>query len=361
MQEALALVRQELGSQAAVLHTRELRSRGLARLWGGGEYIEVVASDTVSVPGRLPDPYLKSREGLVPQEAVGIDLSEISLPKSEPTTTGSSSRSRVATYLDQGLHPLTAAVERHQPQVHGGAPLLVVSGAKGSGVTSVSWNLAKALAAQGRRAVWADADLSPGPHAIAPAQHEGGLADVLAGRRTIHEVLALGPDGVQCVRRTHSDQQHTFGAADVRRCVRQLTGLAPHAEVIIADVGSEANLLESELWRAASAVCIVVTPDDDAILRGYSRLKRHRDQTPTAGIVTLVNRAEAAEAACVSGRIAQACRQFLEIDVTLAEHLPVRSGSPVGNPLELVAERMWELVDACARNNASNIAGTQNL
>ncbi len=53
MQEALELVRRELGPQAAVLHTREVRG-GLFRWLTGSQQIEVTASANVNVPSRLP-------------------------------------------------------------------------------------------------------------------------------------------------------------------------------------------------------------------------------------------------------------------------------------------------------------------
>jgi flagellar biosynthesis protein FlhF len=54
MQEALALVRRDLGPKASVLHTREVRGGGVMRWIGGPRLIEVVASTSVSVPSRLP-------------------------------------------------------------------------------------------------------------------------------------------------------------------------------------------------------------------------------------------------------------------------------------------------------------------
>jgi len=54
MHEALALVRRELGPEAAVLHTREVRNRVLFGLLPGKRYIEVTASSGVNVPSRLP-------------------------------------------------------------------------------------------------------------------------------------------------------------------------------------------------------------------------------------------------------------------------------------------------------------------
>jgi len=52
IQEALEMVRRELGPDAAVLHTRRLGGGLLGRLTGGGR-IEVTASATVHVPRRL--------------------------------------------------------------------------------------------------------------------------------------------------------------------------------------------------------------------------------------------------------------------------------------------------------------------
>ena len=53
MQDALDQIRYELGPNAAVLHTREVRG-GLLRRLMGGRQIEVTASATVNVPSRLP-------------------------------------------------------------------------------------------------------------------------------------------------------------------------------------------------------------------------------------------------------------------------------------------------------------------
>lgn len=54
MREALMLVRRELGPDAAVLHTREIRSSRLFGLLQGPSQIEVTASAGVNVPSRLP-------------------------------------------------------------------------------------------------------------------------------------------------------------------------------------------------------------------------------------------------------------------------------------------------------------------
>ncbi len=53
IQAALDLVRRDLGPEAAILHTRQFRSR-LSWWLPGTQHFEVVASDDVNVPSRLP-------------------------------------------------------------------------------------------------------------------------------------------------------------------------------------------------------------------------------------------------------------------------------------------------------------------
>ena len=54
MHEALAMVRHDLGPDAAVLHTREVQSRRFFGWFSGPREIEVTASLDVNVPSRLP-------------------------------------------------------------------------------------------------------------------------------------------------------------------------------------------------------------------------------------------------------------------------------------------------------------------
>ena len=81
MQEALDKVRRELGPQAAVLQTRDVRTGGLFRLMPGMRRVEITASASVNVPSRIPR---RSRTGLDLSQAAGLDLS--TPPPLSPTT-----------------------------------------------------------------------------------------------------------------------------------------------------------------------------------------------------------------------------------------------------------------------------------
>ncbi len=78
LQDALQLIRSDLGSHAAVLHTRELRGGLLSRLMGHRQ-VEVTASATVNVPSRFADPI----DRLVPDDALAEPLRPV-LPAAVP-------------------------------------------------------------------------------------------------------------------------------------------------------------------------------------------------------------------------------------------------------------------------------------
>src|SRR5262245_49624706 len=75
MQEALRLVRRELGPDAAVLRTREVRSGGMLGLLTGERGIEIEASAEVIVPSRLPKQPAISDQGIDLTEMAQIRLS----------------------------------------------------------------------------------------------------------------------------------------------------------------------------------------------------------------------------------------------------------------------------------------------
>ena len=77
MQEALSLVRRELGPEAAVLHTREVHTARWFGLLGRSQHIEVTAARQVNVPSRLPQRRLAEPPAAAPPPA-GIDSLELS-------------------------------------------------------------------------------------------------------------------------------------------------------------------------------------------------------------------------------------------------------------------------------------------
>jgi flagellar biosynthesis protein FlhG len=205
-------------------------------------------------------------------------------------------------------------------------PLLVVcGGCSGVGVTTLSVHLAVALSGQGCRVVLVDADLHrPGVASACGLTGEAGIAEVLAARRDIHEVLQPGPGGVQVVAgRASAGHPADWGEVAQQRLLRQLKKLGRHADVIALDAGSGGHEVLRRFWRAADEVVLVTTPDPQAVMDAYAAIKRLAGADATAVLRLLVNRAtDSSMANDVHQRICQASEQFLELALGLLGSIP---------------------------------------
>ena len=97
MHAALVMVRQELGPDAAVLHTREVRTSRLFGLIPGPRQIEVTASAGVNVPSRLPSlksdehPWRESPESQRKLAVLAGQTSSLPYPRTPPAAPPASS------------------------------------------------------------------------------------------------------------------------------------------------------------------------------------------------------------------------------------------------------------------------------
>ncbi len=82
LQDALQLIRSDLGSHAAVLHTREVRGGLLSRLMGLRQ-VEVTASTSVNVPSRFVDSDTISRTGDAANAESGEATPSLRIPRAE--------------------------------------------------------------------------------------------------------------------------------------------------------------------------------------------------------------------------------------------------------------------------------------
>jgi flagellar biosynthesis protein FlhG len=208
--------------------------------------------------------------------------------------------------------------------------LIVVAGGKPSlGVTTLSVNLAVALARSGSRTVLIDADLQQADAAIlCGCSPTPNLGEVLASRRDIHEVLQRGPGGMQLIAGMNvADARTQTTTKGQKRFLRQLHSLGKHVDVFVVDAGSAPTDFARQLWAAADDVLLVTSPDVVAVMDSYAAIKTMF--TPALKhpqLRLIVNQAEdQAQARDVFRRIDQSCQRFLEVSLTLAAALPVDS------------------------------------
>lgn len=202
---------------------------------------------------------------------------------------------------------------------------LVVAGSKGGvGATTVALELSVTLARQGSRTVLVDADLNrPDLAALCGLDPSDTIADVLSGRRTVHETLHRGPGGVQILPAAWSSNTVPDCSPPAQqRLLGELDRLGRHADVIVLDIGCGLNHVIRRYWNTADEVLLVTTTDNVALLDAYAAIKvlaAGRDDLP---IKTLVNLANADSAAGVHVRIAHAARKFLDREIEHAGHVP---------------------------------------
>jgi flagellar biosynthesis protein FlhG len=226
---------------------------------------------------------------------------------------------------DQAIQLRHLVNERASAHAPAAVPLVVVHGAHGSGTTSMALNLAVALARQGRRAVYVDADFSPGPRMRVSTDHDRGtIVDVLAGRLSLHEVLGRGPFGVQLVPGAGvADQPREASAAAQNHLIRELDRLAPHADVIVVDTGELRGDFVRRCWQVARAVCVVTTPADASVIESYKSIKLMSPSDSTAALFAIVNRADQpSDDHAVCTRMATACQRFLGLKLSPLEMIP---------------------------------------
>jgi flagellar biosynthesis protein FlhG len=215
------------------------------------------------------------------------------------------------------LRKLVMRAMRDGHSSHGPMPRLVVvtSGQSGVGVTTLAVNLSAALAEQGSRVVLVDADATGESIAALcglPAA-AAASAEFVGAKRDIHEILQLGPAGIQIAPGLWAAAQESqISPMALERMVRQLTKLGRHADSVILDAGNGRNEFLRRLAQAADDVLVVTTPESSAITDAYAKIKLALSDTSPATLWLVVNKTQRVEEADeVHRRMNQSCERFL--------------------------------------------------
>lgn len=249
---------------------------------------------------------------------------------------------------DQANHLRRLVSGRARPEEYRCGPrpyLAVLTGGKGGvGTTTIAVNLAVAVAAGGPKTVLVDADPRGGDAALlCGLEGRYTLADVLSRQRTFAEVLQVGPAAVRIIPGLRglerlSDYPPNAGG----RLLGQLEGLGGQADLVVVDAGNSLNRMMQPLWQAADVVLAVTTAEAPSVIDTYASIKAMVNGRRSGPIRAVVNRAPSAEVAeGVHGRLAQACRRFLAVQIRGAGQLPVdpmvAAAGEAGEPFVIAA------------------------
>ncbi|HET9391474.1 MAG TPA: MinD/ParA family protein [Steroidobacteraceae bacterium] len=154
--------------------------------------------------------------------------------------------------------------------------VIAVTGGKGGvGKTSVSVNLATALAASGKRVVLLDGDLGlANADVFLGLSPRYTLAHVISGERTLDEVLIAAPQGFHVV-------PAASGAADMANMseaghlglVQAFSSLAAKVDVLIVDTAAGIAHSVLQFSQASQHVLVVVCDEPASLTDAYALVK----------------------------------------------------------------------------------------
>jgi len=192
--------------------------------------------------------------------------------------------------------------------------IAVTSGKGGVGKSNIAAGLSILLAASGVRVALVDADLGMGNLDVLMGVSRGpSLADVLAGRRSLGEILRELPCGVFLAAGSSGPVTgEQSDSAQRRRVVDSLGQLRRGHHMVILDCGSGLGAEVTDFCGPADHVLVATTPEPTALTDAYGMVKALVAMGYGARVSTLVNfAADRNEAKRTYNRIASVARQFL--------------------------------------------------
>ena len=231
---------------------------------------------------------------------------------------------------------------------------VVVCGGKGGvGTTTLSVSLAVVLGGQGVPTVLIDAAGGADSGMLCRAEPKFTLADVLAGTRTVAQVLTPGPGPIDILpgcRRPEFMAEESMAAWD--RLLGQLAVLGSRASVVVVDAGNRPDRMARRFWQAADRILMVTTSETAALTDTYFSIKALVEPGRTAPIYLLVNaEARAETAAEVFHRLERVCRRFLATRLREAGHVPpdarLRQWSALGERFARTDPNHWANRSVC--------------
>jgi len=203
--------------------------------------------------------------------------------------------------------------------------IAVTSGKGGVGKTSVSVNLAVAMALNGKQVMLLDGDLGlANIDVMLGLQPSYNLAHVLEGKCTLEDTLMMGPAGVMIVPAS-SGKRHMAELSSVEHAglVRAFSDLHRPLDVLIIDTA--AGIADSVITfsQASQEVIVVVTGDPTSLTDAYALIKVLNRDHGVERVQVLANMVrDASEAQSVYESLRRVAERFLDITLSFIGGIP---------------------------------------
>jgi flagellar biosynthesis protein FlhG len=217
--------------------------------------------------------------------------------------------------------------------------IAVASGKGGVGKTSLTVNLAIALAREGKRAVVLDGDLGLANVDVLLGVHPRyTLEHVVSGQRSLGEVMVPAPGGIWVVPGASGLEALADLSEEQRQyLISSLAELDGRVDVLLIDTAAGVSREVSAFLEAAPEVIVVTTPEPTAITDAYALVKvasssrpdRRRDGEGGPTFRLVVNQAnDVGEAVGVARKLQTVARQFLNVELESLGYVPTDRSVP---------------------------------
>jgi len=213
--------------------------------------------------------------------------------------------------------------------------ITVTSGKGGVGKSNFSVNLGLALSEMKQRVLILDADLGlANIDVILGITPSYNLAHVIAGEKTIPEIICEGPRGLNIIP-GGSGMHELANLKDwqIENFLAKLSHLEGMADYLIIDTGAGLSKAVLSFVLAADEVIVVTTTEPTAITDAYGLIKTIRQQRYQGKVKVVVNRATSpADANIVFNKLKIAISRFLKYQIEFLGE--IREDSKVGQAVK---------------------------
>ncbi|WP_301331414.1 MinD/ParA family protein [Solimonas aquatica] len=203
--------------------------------------------------------------------------------------------------------------------------IAVTSGKGGVGKTSVSVNLAVAMAMDGRRVMILDGDLGLAKvDVMLGLQPSLNLSHVLAGQCSLDDTILEGPAGVMVVPAASGQRSMAeLSPAEHAGLVRAFSELQRPLDTLIVDTA--AGIADSVITfsQASQEVIVVITNDPQSLTDAYALIKVLSRDYGVARVQVLANQVHnVREAREIFDSLQRVCERFLDVGLTPIGAIP---------------------------------------